>query len=350
MRRLQTFWKVFNIIGGLRIPSMVELWGPPSSGKTLFSYDFVRRNNDEKTVIVIVDNELSTDEERLSFAFGLKKANYIKLNDKEVLVDGGSIEPVDGSIDGDKDGDYILCPYPYIELTFENLREMCEKLSDDRRLFIIYDSVSTQVTKAALSSKEEMFAGGRQEAPRVLKFFSAKLLSSMYNRNVIVFFINHVYSGMFGKLMAGGGFSFHHNMHTSLFFKKESDMTLPENPNLVVMSRSSVSVTKNKFGPLLSNGSLIISTRDGGVVMESESTCADMLNYGVIKNNGKGWYSVPGLIDGNKRYDAIVNMYKSDSEIRSKMDSLLEKKIFDIYPLSKVISESSEKEEDIGGA
>lgn len=345
MMRYPCYWAALNCVnnGGLCTPSMIELWGPPKSGKTLFSYDFFARNKSDDAILLIIDNELSTDELRLDKIFNLKKCSWIYLgkSSNNVLLDGGDIVKVDAasasikeSIKNGimKDGDYLIIPSAYLEHGFTVLENILGMIDKTRPMFVIYDSISTQVTKSSLGStdKESMFAGGRQEVPRVLKFFMARLLTAMYNKNILIFFINQVYAGEF-KLESGGGFAFHHNIHISLFFKKERDIADLDD-SVVVLGISSVKVTKNKFGPELRKGTMQVSVRDGGIILSDESIASDLLTYGVISHRGSGWYLVPSIWgDTAKRYEDILKEFKSTPEVRTKLLDLLDNTLLDIY-------------------
>lgn len=354
--RFPTYWHKLNLInrGGLVAPGIIELWGPPQAGKTLFCYDFIRRNKSEKAIIIIVDTELSSDETRLKMVFGLKKASYFRLNDKDVLVDGGEIvkdeavnnrgKNIPHRYEGYSDGDYIICPYGYIERAFDQLTIIMKSVSDrERPIFVIYDSISSQGAKAELEG-ENMFEGGQMLRPRVLKFFAPRLLESMYNRPALVLCISHVFQDRTtGAYMAGGGNSFKHNQHTSIFFKQYEDK-FDTTGTLATMSLSNSKVTKNKFGPKIKDSVLAIDVSKGGDVMVVESLLWDTVKLGIIADTGKGWFQSPIFGDKKKRFNDLVNLFVNDEKVRNKVLSDFEKKIYDVYPIVKAMKDFEDSE------
>ena len=176
--------------GGIPLGVIGEISGPPSSGKSTFSYQCM--GNYQKLypegVPVVYDQESSMDDTRL-----------------RVL-----------GVDTDK---LLRRPATSMEDAFASMFTILEKLSNlmDKRpnisSFQIYDTISTGGTnkqhQATMEGKAVMNAGGMQEAPRILKQNLANVFPYLEKFPIFLGLLNQVFTQMgtyTSSIGSGGGY------------------------------------------------------------------------------------------------------------------------------------------------
>ena len=174
--------------GGLPLGNIGEISGPPSSGKSTFSYQTMGNYQKmyESGVGCILDIEASMDNERL-----------------EVLgVDTSSL---------------LRLPATTMEQAFGNLFKLMSKLSaaveknPDISLFCVYDTISTGGTnkqqEAASHGDKVLNAGGMNEAPRILKQNLANVFPYLEKFPVYIGLLNQVFTSFnaYGGASVGSG-------------------------------------------------------------------------------------------------------------------------------------------------
>lgn len=183
---------VINCIfgGGIPLGIIGEISGPPSSGKSTFSYQCMANYQKQypNGVSVIYDMESSMDDARLK-VLGVDTSKVLRL------------------------------PATTLEDAFAQMFKMLQKLSKlaesnpDISLFQIYDTISTGGTNKQHAATEEgrsvMNAGGMQEAPRILKQNLANVFPYLEKFPVFLGLLNQVFTQMgtyTSSIGSGGGY------------------------------------------------------------------------------------------------------------------------------------------------
>jgi hypothetical protein len=318
-RFVRTPIEAFNLIsgGGFRLSTLVEAWGEPKAGKSVFCYQvgglFVE--DYPKGKILFLDAEQSGDLVRLVYAFGWPSDWY------------------DIDIESLKDFDEIpkerilVAPSPTIEKGFEVIKHVIDLLFSDNKftepLLVIWDSISVCPTEKSVEGSDR-FAGGQGDRSQTNKFYLRQMMSKVYRKPVVVLLPNQVYTTMprgsfvSAQIKSGEGFGLKHDVQYSLHFDTEKDYyaDVKDEPKKAEDSRPKdtikeleyslkrVSATKSKFCPSFKNLPMYISGSDGGVIDSNYSLLLAGLEYGLIEQT-KGWYTVPGS-EKKVRFDDLL--------------------------------------------
>ena len=284
--------------GGLRFSTLVELWGPNRAGKSTVCYQtagYFLQDYGDKARLKILDSESSVDELRLIETFGI--------NSSDPRVE--------------------IKPAHFLEDGFLRIMDWIRDLSDDEFMMVIWDTMSASPTQSSFNATQQdarqqgsrskgdgeekkkknqsinMFSGGMQDRPRVIKFCLRQIMSDIYGKNVTVWLPNQVFSSMtpYGASeVRGEGSALQHDIHYSLRFKRlkvDTDGELIAN-----FTMSQVSLVKSKFSPEFQKSPLFIDNVSGGLIVESMSIFLLARDMNLIEEYGGGWFNVKDT-DGN---------------------------------------------------
>lgn len=263
--------------GGIRFSTMIELWGSTKAGKSTTCYQsagYFLEDFGDKALLKVLDSESSFDEIRMKFVFGLDNRNDSRIEIK---------------------------PAFFVEDGMKKIIDWVSELPDDKYMMIIWDTISTSPTKSSYNATREaktsddmtMWSGGQGDRPRVIKHYSRDIMSSIYNKNVSVWFPNQVFSSMnsYGASeVSGEGSAFHHNLHYSLHFKRKEAVFEKGEENISNHTISNVSLTKSKFSPEFKETPIFINNKLGGIIDERMSFFLHAKNQERIQNAGGYFY------------------------------------------------------------
>jgi hypothetical protein len=318
-RFVRTPIEAFNLIsgGGFRLSTLVEAWGEPKAGKSVFCYQvgglFVE--DYPKGKILFLDAEQSGDQIRLIYAFGWPSDWYD--------IDVDSL----GNFDKIPKERILVAPSSTIEKGFGVIKHVIDLLFTDNDfnepLLIIWDSISVCPTEKGVEGSDR-FAGGQGDRPQVMKFYLRQMMSKVYRKPIVVLLPNQVYTTMprgpyaAAQIKSGEGFGLKHDVQYSLHFdtekdyyidvkedtKKSEDSKPKDTIKELEYSLKRISTTKSKFCPSIRNLPVYISGRSGGVIDSNYSLLLAGIEYGLIEQN-KGWYTVPGS-EKKVRFDELL--------------------------------------------
>lgn len=237
-----------TLIGGcIPFGSVVDLFGPPASGKSSYGYECMGHFQREypEGVSVLIDTEASVDTKRMR-ALGVDP-------DKLLVLKGATLEK----------------GYKQIISILKSLSEM--KAKERVPVFILWDSLSSSTTEAQLN-RENVNGGGIAEAPRINKEFLKQINVYLETVDVIVVLINQVSAkiGMFvgsGYNEAGGN-ALKHEIHYKIEF---SDPKVVYENGIAVMSNSTARITKSKLSPTTQAFPFTVDVTKGGVINQARS-------------------------------------------------------------------------------
>lgn len=251
--------------GGIPLGCIVDLFGPPGSGKSSYGYEcmgyFQKQYPDG--LCVLIDSESSVESKRM-IALGVDPSKILVLR-------GATLEK----------------GYKQILSILASVK--AEKPKNRVPVFILWDSLTNTSTDAQ-ASKENVNGGGMAEAPRVNKEY-LKQISVYFNEvDVMLVFINQVSSkiGMFvgSGYNESGGNSLKHNIQYKLEFDKT---TTSYEDGIAVSGTGGVKIDKNKIGPTTKGFPIIIDITKGGVIDKVRSYLEHLYPLCMDKNT-KGRY------------------------------------------------------------
>lgn len=264
----------FNVVsaGGIRVGTLMELYGPQHSGKSAFAYQVagLAMQDDPNAEVIILDPEASTDFIRLKYVFHFDEART------------------------------TVVPCPTLEQGYDEIEKACKESAKDKKLrIVIWDSIAGSVPKCDYDnftddkSKGSMFSGGISLKARVNAHFLPQVTSTVSTSNVIVMLVNQVRdkigvynpSGSFGR---SGGRALEHAGHYRLYFKL-CQKYFDEAKGVNVGTYTKVSIEKSKFGCTSKNIPIYIDDLLGGKIVPGAEVLEQCCTTGVIKGHRK-WY------------------------------------------------------------
>lgn len=264
----------FNVVsaGGIRVGTLMELYGPQHSGKSAFAYQVagIAMQDDPKAEVVILDPEASTDFIRLKYVFNFDENRT------------------------------TVVPCPTLEQGYDEIEKACKESAKDKKLrIVIWDSIAGSVPKCDYDnftddkSKGSMFSGGISLKARVNAHFLPQVTSTVSTSNVIVMLVNQVRdkigvynpSGSYGR---SGGRALEHAGHYRLYFKL-CQKYFDEAKGVNVGTYTKVSIEKSKFGCTSKNIPIYIDDLLGGKIVTGAEVLEQCCTTGVIKGHRK-WY------------------------------------------------------------
>lgn len=268
--------------GGVPFGAIVEIYGPPASGKSTFSYsmlgDFQRQY--PNGVPIIVDTEASADPVRLSY-MGLDPSKILRL------------------------------PALTLEDGFEQVLAILKKKSQNEQLrklpvMILWDTIATAPTRAQYEQGRAN-AGGLTEKPRLIKHYLSMILPVIEEQPLLLVLLNQVFTDLSGykpRLVSGGGMGLKHDIHLQLEFVPRSHEFVGESS---AMQHSAINVTKSKLSPRWTQIPVDIDVRKGGLIDSESSFFRYLFERGYVLQSG-GWYK----FDPNKyqRYKEFEPVYR----------------------------------------
>jgi len=291
---------VINCIygGGLPLGVMTEISGPPSSGKSTFSYQCLGNYQREYPdgIPIIYDMEASMDAPRLK---------VLGINPKKVLR---------------RRADTIDKAFASM---FKSLNEIVEfrKKNPNVTTFQIYDSLSsggTDKQHEKVESGESAFnAGSMMEAPRIIKQNLSNVMPFFEQVPMFLGLINQVFMQGIGtyvpKAESGGGFGLKHLCHAHIKFNKGQEIY--EN-GFLIGNLSTVNLEKSKLSPKFINIPCYIDATAGGRIDEVESFVRYLTDSTVGLIQTGAWYNMNSLIDSmSARYPQLIDKNSSDMDV-----------------------------------
>jgi len=351
VHRLRTPLDTINILGsgGMRFSQVVELWGPPSGGKTTFAYETASNYCEDFPTgrLQILDAEGSVDDLRLEKVFNIP-------------MDRVKIDPA-----------------PTIEAMFRAISDELLKCTKEGIPYLgIIDSWTVLNTEADWKSTADavatnkdlsMYAGGQMLKPRAGRFYLNMLMPMLYRKPASILLINQATTEIHrygSNIVSGGGFGLKHNVQFQLEFNKVTDagINLNDNVNKVNHQKTIVNITKSKFIPEMVGITTFIDPSQGGRFIPNLEIIEQAQRHGIVVNKS-GWYSVPGM-EGSYRFNdlaknkqlmelfkeklcrmwrgqfMLVNEYYSEKERRVQASQLQ-----DLAVLAKIVEEQPKIED-----
>lgn len=264
----------FNVIsaGGIKVGTVMELYGPQHSGKSAFAYQVagLAMQDDPKAEVIILDPEASTDFIRLKYVFNFDENRT------------------------------TVVPCPTLEQGYDEIEKACKASNSDKKLrIVIWDSIAGSVPKCDYDnftddkSKGSMFSGGISLRARVNTHFLPQIVSNVSVSNVIVMLVNQVRekigvynpSGSYGR---GGGTCLSHSGHYRLYFGLKQKY-FDESKGINIGTYTKVNVEKSKFGCTTKGIPIYIDDLQGGKIIPGAEVLETCCSTGVIKGHRK-WY------------------------------------------------------------
>ena len=326
----------FNIIsaGGIRVGTLMELYGPQHSGKSAFAYQVagLAMQDDPKAEVIILDPEASTDFIRLKYVFNFDENRT------------------------------TVIPCPTLEQGYDEIEKACKESDKDKKLrIVIWDSIAGSVPKCDYDnftdekSKGSMFSGGISLKARVNAHFLPQVTSTVSTSNVIVMLVNQVRdkigvynpSGSFGR---SGGRALEHAGHYRLYFKL-CQKYFDEAKGVNVGTYTKVSVEKSKFGCTSKNIPIYIDDLLGGKIIPGSEILEQCCTTGVIKGHRKWyWFATDEGKEGyvEYRWDESQKL-KDDNPILVGNQVLYERAIKELTKYYRCMSFTLDKTYELAG-
>lgn len=260
-------------MGGIRVGSMVQLSGPPASGKSSFAYSVagMTQQTDPKCEVYVLDPEASTDYVRLVYTFGCDPERVNVIN----------------------------CPT--LEQGFSEIAKITELSKKDKILrIVIWDSIAASVPAADFRSYHDekssgnMYSSGMSLRPRIVSHFVGQAMASVATSRVVCFIINQARAkiGVYnpsGATGTSGGFALSHSFHTSITFNLKQKL-FDEAKGINVGTTTRVAIEKSKFGATSKKIHIWIDDTIGGKIQEGSDIIDSCVAVGVIKGHRKWWH------------------------------------------------------------
>lgn len=274
--------------GGIPLGCVVDLFGPPGSGKSSYGYECLGHFQQQYPdgLGVLIDSETSCDEKRMR-ALGVDPTRLLVLR-------GATMES----------------GYKQILSILYTVSQ--EKPKNRVPIFILWDSLSNTTTEAQYN-KENVNGGGLAEAARINKEYLKQISIYLDDVDAMIVFINQVSSkiGMFvgsGYNEAGGN-ALKHGVQYKLTFGKN---TTNYEDGLAVSADGSVAIEKNKIGPVSKSYPIHIDCTKGGVISTVRSFMNFIYTYVMdeVKKRGLGarYYFRPSFFKRYPRFHQYIAM------------------------------------------
>ena len=331
--RVSTPIEVYNILlgGGLPFGTVAQSYGPPKVGKSTWLYQMmgIFQKQYPNGISVIIDNEASADNERISF-LGVDTNKVLRL------------------------------PASSIEAGFLALLKMLENKSNSEQLkdvpvFVIWDTIS-KVLAQDNSNQTRMNA---QDRARINKNYMSPVIAEIEKHDFILGLLNQVIynTDSYGnkKMDSGGGIALIHDVHFSTRLTPGSDTW---EGNFLVRRATRMDIDKSKIGPEIGNIPILLDIREGGIIDEVGSFLEYFLWGGFI-NQTSGWYKIKELLEANKlnpfykiyadkdssyRYGDLLNMIKENPDFYHALRLFFMNYLADMYKLqAKVMHDYTEE-------
>ena len=295
-KQVRTPIEILNILlgGGLPFGTVAQSYGPPKVGKSTWLYQMmgIFQKQYPNGVSVIIDNEASADNERISF-LGVDTNRVLRL------------------------------PASSIESGFIALLKMLENKANSDQLkdvpvFVIWDTISKGLAQDS-SVQSRMNA---QDRARIIKNYMSPVIAQIEKQDFILGLLNQVIytSDSYGnkKMDSGGGVALKHDVHFSTRLTPAGDVW---QGNFLVRRSTRLDIDKSKIGPEIGNIPILLDIREGGVIDEIASFVEYFLWGGFI-NQTSGWYKIKELLEANK----LNPFYKifADHDISYRYNDLIE--------------------------
>ena len=294
INKVRTPVELLNIVGcgGIEPGCMLEIWGPPKSGKSTFSYqcaELVIEDYPDGYVILILDPEGSANLLRLRRVFNLRPCNVPNPIDPDsgVFVEhGGTFE----------DALKIIGKYQELAISLGKLFiciwDSITASQPAKEMEAVNAAVESMIKDKEKEKAIEMFKGGMMLRPRMLKFTLNSILSMIYGQRSVIFLINQATSKImpsFSMEDSSGGYGLKHNIAYRIKFEFHKPMD--ENPLYKEGTMSLMHMSKSKHGATLLNVPVIISDTQGGKFRYGEDLfyVGEMLHF--VQQAG-GWYKL----------------------------------------------------------
>jgi len=297
--RVRTPVEAINLAGcgGIAMGGLVEPWGQPRAGKSVFAYQcaqYLLEDYGDEAVIGILPAEGAVNKVRLKRTFGL---------------------------DVDKDDRIWVAPAFTIEAGNKVLTEWCNDVAEQRKIALfIWDTISASTIDLAYdaiqasvkedATKKEQDGGSRNSnlpmaTAAVLKWMLKNMLALTYEKPTLIMFINQVTSkaNQFSVTEdSGGGWALRHNVNERYQFtykgKTGGENSDEDNKkrkfDIFTGTESFVSISKSRFIPIMKNIPLFIDDTVGGKFIPEQELVALGINSGIVTQKSGGWYNVNG--------------------------------------------------------
>lgn len=338
---------VINCIygGGVPLGIISEISGPPSSGKSTFSYQCMGNYQREYPdgVAVIYDMESSMDNSRLK-ALGVDTDRLLRL------------------------------PATTLEEAFSSMFKMFGKLEKliekypDISSFQIYDTISAGGTnkqhQATEGGNSAFGAGSMMESPRIIKQNLMNVFPYLEKFPVFIGLINQVFmqgiGGYAPKAASGGGFGLKHACHSHIQFGSNTDVY---EKGFLVGTESKVKLEKSKLSPKFVDIPCYIDVTKGGRIDEIDSFVRYLTNPNVNIVQIGSWYNIKETVKKmTERYPVLEtkaelqeftnkNIRKNDfyrlchenKDLLNFLQVTLIDFIDDIYPMQRDVNDEYQK-------
>ncbi|AWD93073.1 RecA protein [Bacillus phage vB_BceM-HSE3] len=295
--------------GGTPLGAVVEMYGPPGSGKSTFAYQMMGDFQEQypQGVSVIADAEGSADPHRLE---------YMGLHPNRIL----------------------RFPATYIEDTFDQITGILKKKASNVTarpipVMIILDSLAALLTQAQVEQGRTN-AGGMNEKARLTKHYLAQMLPLIEEQPVLFVILNQVYtdtSGYRPKLISGGGMGLKHDIHLQLEFKLQGTQFTDDSSDV---TSTVINITKSKLSPRWNNIPIRIDVTRGGVIDKDWSFYQLLLDRGYVHSKGSWWrYNNEALEPYGELISHVEQLHKPYRAADIQNVTIADPIIFEVFKL-----------------
>lgn len=287
-----------NEVGGFPSGRICELYGDPSSGKSLLALLTAKKVLDDGGYVIWCDTENSFSE-TLCQLFG------VNTSQRFLYTQPTCIDEV----------------FMIVEQSILSLRQN----NQEKKLLIVWDSVAQTPTRIEL--EEDYGKKSIALAPRELSQGFRKILGMIGKLNCVFLCLNQVRANIGNQwepLTTPGGYALPFAASIRIHLHKSS---LIKNGEDVVGNKIKAKVVKSKVGPSYRTCEFKMYYTRG--VDELESVFDILVDSGFITQKG-GWYTIEG-IEKQLRKLQIIEMLKSDKEFYEKAMQSFYKEMIRVY-------------------
>lgn len=303
-----------DALGCMGIPKgrILELYGPPSGGKTTFAIHMMREVQKKDGLVAFIDLENSFDPEW---------ATNIGINLEKLLI----VQPTTG------------------DEAFD-IMEMMVKSNEIK--FIVLDSVSAIVTKAVLEGEYGDAHIG--QTARLMSQGLAKLNSTMTYSDTSIVFINQIRNkiGSYGNPeVTSGGLALQFYSSIRLDIRRKDVIGLKEEPEGFV---TKIKVVKNKCGPPFKIAEVDLYIGKNGIygIDNFSEVISVAITKEIIKKTGAWYkYEINGQEERWQGKNNVVSFMKENDVIYNELkNKIFNKSILENNPINGSIEDIKNKE------
>lgn len=299
--------------GGVSSGKIIEVYGRESHGKSALALEMAKafqkywRNKGRKGVVLWIESESVFDKLRAK-RFGLDIDSTITV-EIDIVEDG-----------------------------FELIETQCKKsLEHGIPLFIVWDTIASTISRSQKVSNN-IFGGGRQEKPRLIKFWLEVLTKLLGDSSTTLVLVNQVYEGEHGDITPGGlGIRFHASIRISVRKEEEIKEVLGTGMDVTKGIVTGIKTVKNKI--VLPGISLPIVLYGETGIDYLDTLVRYFKVKQIVKVGGGGWMTI--AFNGTEyRFQSVKKLREiietQEPKLQEYMEYLAYKSFSEISVLLKV--------------